>query len=192
MSGGRFIIYVIGIASLAMRDGAMVAHAQAPAQAQASSPSAAAAGTPASPLAALSLDRFSATRDRPLFSPNRRPPPPPPQPAVTVIPKLPPAPPSLTLLGVIMDAEEARAIVQIANEVRRLRMGEDVGGWKVTQIEARKLVLSLDSSHSATFTMFGGQNLGGQNNALPKEPVKRREASPAPPPPSPPQRRERE
>jgi len=184
MSVRRCISYVICIASLAMFDGAIVAHAQAPAQAQASSSSAAAAGTSASPLAALPLDRFSVTRDRPLFSPNRRPPPPPP--AVTVIPKLPPAPPSLTLLGVIMDGEEARAIVQIANEVRRLRMGEDVGGWKVTQIEARKLVLSLDSSHSTTFTIFGGQN-----NALPKEAVKRREASPAPPPPSPPQRRER-
>ena len=173
-----------------MLDGAIVARAQAPAQAQASSSSAAAAGTSASPLAALPLDRFSVTRDRPLFSPNRRPPPPPP--AVTVIPKLPPAPPSLTLLGVIMDVEETRAIVQIANEVRRLRMGEDVGGWKVTQIEPRQLVLSLDSSHSATFTMFGGQNnaLPNQNNALPKEAVKRREASPAPPPPSPRQRRE--
>ena len=184
MSVRRCISYVICIASLAMFDGAIVARAQAPAQAQASSSSAAAAGTSASPLAALPLDRFSVTRDRPLFSPNRRPPPPPP--AVTVIPKLPPAPPSLTLLGVIMDVEETRAIVQIANEVRRLRMGEDVGGWKVTQIEPRKLVLSLDSSHSATFTIFGGQN-----NALPKEAVKRREASPAPPPPSPPQRRER-
>ena len=187
MSVRRCSIYVICVASLAMLDGAVVARAQAPAQAQASSSSAAAAGTPASPLAAVPLDRFSVTRDRPLFSPNRRPPPPPPPPAVTVIPKLPPAPPSLTLLGVIMDVEETRAIVQIANEVRRLRMGEDVGGWKVTQIESRKLVLSLDSSHSATFTIFGGQN-----NALPKEAVKRREASPAPPPRSPPQRRERE
>jgi hypothetical protein len=84
----------------------------------------------------------------------------------------------VTLLGIVMDAEEARAIVQIApaNEVRRVRMGEDIGGWKVVQIEQRKLVLSLDS-RSATFTMFGG------DNNLPKAPVKRREASPASPPP---------
>jgi hypothetical protein len=179
----RLSFCAICIASLAMMGGITVARAQAPAQTQAASGSTT-ASTPASPLARLSLDRFSATRERPLFSPTRRPAPPPPP--VTVIPKQPPAPPSLTLLGVIMDAEEARAIVQIANEVRRLRMGEDVGGWKVTQIESRKLVLSLDSSRSATFTMFCDQN-----NALPKEPIKHREASPALSPSPPPQRRER-
>jgi hypothetical protein len=61
------------------------------------------------------------------------------------------------LVGIVMDTEEARAIVQAGpqNEIRRVRIGDDVGGWKVTQIEGRKLVLSLDS-RLATFTMFGG------------------------------------
>jgi hypothetical protein len=84
----------------------------------------------------------------------------------------------VTLLGIIMDAEEARAIVQIApaNEVRRVRMGDNINGWKIVQIDQRKLVLSLDS-RSATFTMFGDAD-----NLL-KARVKRREASPASSPP---------
>jgi hypothetical protein len=40
------------------------------------------------------------------------------------------------------------------NEIRRVRIGDDVGGWKVAQIEGRRLVLSLDS-RLAIFTMFG-------------------------------------
>jgi hypothetical protein len=111
----------------------------------------------ASPLAVHSLDRLSATRERPLFSPSRRAPappaPPPPRP-----PPPPPEPPNLTLVGIVMDAEEARAIVQSGskNEVRRVRVGDDIGGWKVAQIENRRLVLKLDS-RQATFSMFSGQ-----------------------------------
>jgi hypothetical protein len=111
----------------------------------------------ASPLAVHSLDRLSATRERPLFSPSRRAPappaPPPPRP-----PPPPPEPPNVTLVGIVMDAEEARAIVQSGpkNEVRRVRVGDDIGGWKVAQIENRRLVLKLDS-RQATFSMFSGQ-----------------------------------
>jgi hypothetical protein len=61
------------------------------------------------------------------------------------------------LVGIIMEAEEARAIVQSGpkNEVRRVRIGDDIGGWKVAQIEGRRLVLKLDS-RVATFSMFSG------------------------------------
>jgi hypothetical protein len=110
----------------------------------------------ASPLAVHSLDRLSATRERPLFSPSRRAPappaPPPPRP-----PPPPPEPPNVTLVGIVMNAEEARAIVQSGpkNEVRRVRVGDDIGGWKVAQIENRRLVLKLDS-RQATFSMFSG------------------------------------
>jgi hypothetical protein len=64
----------------------------------------------------------------------------------------------VTLVGIVMDAEEARAIVQSGskNEVRRVRIGDDIGGWKVAQIENRRLVLKLDS-RQATFSMFSGQ-----------------------------------
>jgi hypothetical protein len=130
-----------------------------------------------SPLAEYSLDRLSATRERPLFSPNRRPPPPPP---VIVATRPPPAPPpNVTVLGIVMDAEEARAIVQTGgSEVRRVRIGDDIGGWKVVQIEQRLLVLSLDN-RSASFTMFGSPALGRPNDPTPKAPAKHREAAPA-------------
>src|SRR5215467_856864 len=69
--------------------------------------------TIANPLEAQPLDRLSATRDRPLFSPTRRPTPPPPppppeQPPVAVVPQ----PPNLTLSGIVVDDEGARAIIR--------------------------------------------------------------------------------
>jgi hypothetical protein len=143
-----------------------------------------AATTPAtgllSPLAAHPADRLSATRERPLFSPSRRPPAPPPAPIRGPPPPAPPpAPPNVTLVGIVMDTEEARAIVQAGpqNEIRRVRIGDDVGGWKVTQIEGRKLVLSLDS-RLATFTMFGGHG-----NPAPK--VENKQLQPSSSPSSP-------
>jgi general secretion pathway protein N len=60
-----------------------------------------------------------------------------------------------------MDADDARAVVRVgtADKTRRVRIGDDIEGWKVTQIEERQLVLSLDD-RSATFTLFSGQHAG--------------------------------
>jgi general secretion pathway protein N len=117
------------------------------------------------PLAAQSIERLSATVDRPLFSPSRRAPTPPvdrdPEPRVP-----PPPPPSLVLSGVVMDGESARVVVLVGAERRILRaqIGDEIGGWRVSQIEGRKLVLSL-GGRFATFTLLnrdGDQrNLGG-------------------------------
>jgi hypothetical protein len=114
---------------------------------------------PASPLAAYPLDRLSTTRQRPLFSLGRRPPAPPPAPIIAAAP--PPRAPNLILFGTIMDVDDARAVVGVGttDKTRRVRIGDDIGGWKVTQIEERKLVLSLDD-RSATFTLFSGQHGG--------------------------------
>jgi hypothetical protein len=110
-----------------------------------------AAQAPASPLAAQALQRLSATLARPLFSPTRRPPAPPP-----VLPPPPPSPPpDVALLAVIMDGEDARAVVRAGATVRRVQIGDDIDGWKVGQIEARQLVLSQDE-RSAKFMMFTG------------------------------------
>jgi hypothetical protein len=116
-----------------------------------------AAPPPVSPVAALSLERFSATREHPLFSPTRRPPPPPPAPVVS--PPVPPKPPELTLHGTVMHAGEARALASLGgtDKLLRLRIGDNIEGWKVTQIETRRLVLSLED-RSATFTLFRGQD----------------------------------
>jgi hypothetical protein len=117
------------------------------------------AGTLANPLEAQPLDRLSATRERPLFSPTRRPTPPPPPPppeaaAVAVVPQ----PPNLQLFGIVVDDEGARAIVRSgAEKVDRVQIGDDIGGWKVSQIEGRRLVLSLDGRF-ATFTLFSNDS----------------------------------
>jgi hypothetical protein len=80
------------------------------------------------------------------------------------------------LFGVIMDSEEARAIVRTGagSEIRRVRIGDDIGGWKVTQIEGRRVVLSLDG-RMATFSMFGSHG-----KAAPKAADKAPQPSPAP------------
>lgn len=115
--------------------------------------------TIANPLEAQPLDRLSATRDRPLFSPTRRPTPPPPppppeQPPVAVVPQ----PPNLTLVGIVLDDEGARALIRSsATKADRVQIGDDIGGWKVAQIEGRRLVLSLDG-RLATFTLFSNDN----------------------------------
>jgi hypothetical protein len=102
------------------------------------------------PVAALSLEQLSATRERPLFSPSRRPPAPPdapaPPPQVAEAPPPPPAaPPTLTLFGIVAGPEGARAIVrtQAGSEVLRLRVGDTVQGWEVSDIARTELVLRL-------------------------------------------------
>lgn len=116
------------------------------------------AAAPVSPLAAQPLDRFSATRDRPLFSPTRRLPAPPV--LVAAPPPPPPPPPNVALLGVVMDGEQAHAVIRAGptEKVLRVSIGDDIGGWKVGQIEEKKLVLLLNG-RTATFTMFSGNNV---------------------------------
>jgi len=115
--------------------------------------------TLANPLEAQPLDRLSATRDRPLFSPTRRPTPPPPPPppeqaSVAVVPQ----PPNLTLVGIVVDDEGARALIRSsATKADRVQIGDDIGGWKVAQIDGRRMVLSLDGRF-ATFTLFSNEN----------------------------------
>lgn len=132
----------------------VVLGAAAPVQAQESS-----AAAPSNPVAAQSLDQLSTILDRPLFSPTRRPPAPPPAPSPIVQaaepPAPPPPPPNLVLFGVVMDGEGARAVVRAGADKKlvRAQIGDEIDGWKVSQIEGRKVVLSLDGRF-ATFTLF--------------------------------------
>jgi len=114
---------------------------------------------PSNPVAAQSLEQLSTILDRPLFSPSRRPPAPPPAPPPIVQaaepPAPPPPPPNLVLFGVVMDGESARAVVRSGADKKlvRAQIGDEIDGWKVSQIEGRKVVLSLDGRF-ATFTLF--------------------------------------
>jgi hypothetical protein len=120
------------------------------------------------PVAAQSLDQLSTTLDRPLFSPSRRPPAPPPPPVVQAAePPAPPAPPpNLVLFGVVMDGEGARAVVRSGADKKlvRAQIGDEIEGWKVSQIEGRKVVLSLDGRF-ATFTLFSDDR--GKSDSAP-------------------------
>jgi hypothetical protein len=113
----------------------------------------------ANPLAAHPLEQLTATRERPLFAPTRRPPPPPPAVASRVEqPPPPPPPPDVALFGIVIDVDGARALIRSSesDRIMGVRAGDEVGGWTVTQIEERQLVLSL-GERSATFALFGSQ-----------------------------------
>jgi hypothetical protein len=68
----------------------------------------------------------------------------------------------VALFGVVMDGDEVHAIIRAgpAAPVRHVRIGDDIDGWKVVQIEERHLVLVLDD-RIATFTMFAGNRANG-------------------------------
>jgi hypothetical protein len=100
----------------------------------------------ANPLWAMPLKQFSATRDRPIFLPSRRPPAPqvavaPPS-RVVAVPKEPERPP-LSLVGTIVGDEDKFGIFvdQSTKAVIRLRVGEDFGGWNLRSIQGREASL---------------------------------------------------
>jgi len=111
----------------------------------------------ANPLAAVPLDQLSAIVDRSLFSPNRRPlATPPPVLQAPDMSAMPPPPPSVVLLGVVMDGQNARAVVRVGADKTLLRaqMGDDIDGWKVAQIDGRKVVLASQDGRFATYRLF--------------------------------------
>jgi general secretion pathway protein N len=129
----------------------------------------------ANPVAAQSLEQLRAIVDRSLFSPSRRPPPPPAEPPpVAQAPAgsaPPPAPPIVVLLGVVMDGQNARAVVRVGADKRLLRaqMGDDIDGWKVAQIDGRKVVLASQDGRFVTYKLFderGGAEANGRAGAL--------------------------
>ena len=99
------------------------------------------------PVARRSLANFPATLQRPLFSPNRRRPtvePPPPTPVVQEPLRPPPAPPAVTLIGVIADPDGSQALLQsVGAKAIRVRVGDDVMGWRVAEIDAQRLTFTL-------------------------------------------------
>jgi hypothetical protein len=123
---------------------------------------------PGNPLWAVTLDRLPATRDRPLFSPSRRPPPPPPPQSRRVETMAaiaaPGPPPSVVLLGIVTDANGAWALVRAGgtDKIVHARLGDEIAGWKVSEIEPRRLVLASDD-RSASFALFA--HMGAKNSA---------------------------
>ena len=107
----------------------------------------------ANPLWAMPLKQFSATRERPIFLPSRRPP----AAAVTaaVAPKaiVVPKPkelerPQLSLVGTIAGDDDRFGIFidQSSKAVVRLKLGEEFQGWKLRSIQGREASLEKNQS----------------------------------------------
>ena len=101
------------------------------------------------PLWAIPLDSLSATRERPLFSPSRRPPsvavavppPPPPPPKVEA-----PEQPQLSLVGTVIGSAGRIGVFtdQATKAVVRLSIGEGHDGWILQAIDEREATLERD------------------------------------------------
>jgi hypothetical protein len=121
----------------------------------------------ANPLWAIPLTQLSGTRDRPIFSPSRRP-----APVVAdtepVVVKPPPRkkeiqPPPLSLVGTIASADESFGIFidQSTKAALRLKAGEDYQGWKLLRIRGREVTMQKDQQAAVlTLPQPGGQSDG--------------------------------
>jgi general secretion pathway protein N len=114
----------------------------------------------ANPLWEIPLATLAATRDRPVFSPSRRPVPP----AVTapliepaaapLVEAAEPESPPFTLLGTVVDTGESLAIFlsQVSNSVVRRHIGEEEAGWILQSVDARTATLEKNALQ-ATLTL---------------------------------------
>jgi hypothetical protein len=116
-----------------------------------------------SALPSLKLDALTATRDRPLFSPDRRKPAPLPPPRVAVAPdplasQLAEAqasqPPDLTLTGIITDPMGTIILLRRdSSEVVTMRSGDSVGPWRVI-VDSNSSVKLADGKKEFKLEMF--------------------------------------
>jgi general secretion pathway protein N len=111
-------------------------------------PSASESAPRGNPLWGVPLNSLRATRERPLFTPSRRPPmpvviAPPAEPVKTVAAPAEPEQPPLNLMGVVTGATEGYAVFvnTTTHDVIRLRTGEGHDGWILQSVSGREVVL---------------------------------------------------
>jgi hypothetical protein len=149
----------------------------------------------ANPLWAVPLSTLAATRNRPLFSPSRRPP----TPVVANTPHTLVAPPvaalpehsNLLLVGTVAGGSDGIAVfVDSANrDTLRLHLGEGHNGWVLQTIDGRAVTLGKnDRSETLELPRPGAQAQAPTVSALPPQPRPPAVTAPAPsaaaPPPS--------
>ena len=134
----------------------------------------------ANPLWAIPLTQLSGTRDRPIFSPSRRP-----APVVAdtepVVVKPPPRkkeiqPPPLSLVGTIASDDESFGIFidQSTKTALRLKVGEDYQGWKLLRIRGREVTMQKDQQAAVlTLPQPGGGQSDGEVHLMPVSAVTR-------------------
>jgi len=100
------------------------------------------------PLWSLPLRELTAIRERPIFSPTRRPPPAPETPSPVRLPSSANeiARPPLSLIGAIAADEAGMAIFldQTSQRTVRLKVGEGYAGWTLQLVKAREATLIRD------------------------------------------------
>jgi hypothetical protein len=145
---------------------------------QASTPSAERTQS-ANPLWGIPLTALSGTRDRPIFSPSRRPPAPAVAPAAALKVAAPkpkePETPQLNLVGTIASGDEGFGIFldQSTKAPLRLKVGEDFQGWKLRSVQGRQATVEKDQE---VFTLelpqpgAGGALVAVRNETLPAAP----------------------
>jgi general secretion pathway protein N len=115
------------------------------------------------PLWAMPIKQLSMTRDRPIFSPSRRPPPPPAPAYVAPVavrqPVKPAEPekPAVSLLGTIIgtgaDDRIGVFLETGTQQIVRLRVGEDHQGWVLRLIKAREVTLVKDREQAVVLEL---------------------------------------
>lgn len=122
----------------------------------------------ANPLWGVPLTQLSGTRDRPIFSPSRRPPPV--AVAADPTPVRPPPPrkkeiepPPLSLVGTIASDDESYGIFldESTKAALRLRVGDDYQGWRLRAIQGREVTIEKDQQGAVlTLPEPGGPSSG--------------------------------
>jgi hypothetical protein len=129
----------------------------------------------ANPLWAIPLTQLSTTRDRPIFSPSRRPPPAAvaaesPIVKAPAVRKREPEVPQLALVGTIASDKEGFGIFldQSTKGALRLKIGEDFQGWKLRAIRGREVTMEKDQRAAVlTLPPPGAAQPGGEVRLLP-------------------------
>ena len=126
---------------------------------------------------AVPLSKLSVTRDRPIFSPSRRPPPPPAMPVIAKpVERAKPAEPEnppLVLVGTVVgeDTRIAVMVEQATENVVKLRVNESHQGWTLQSIQGREVTLQKDRKSSVLALAPPGGEPASAQAAL--EPPKR-------------------
>ncbi len=138
------------------------------------------AGTPVgNAVLTIPLSKLSMTRDRPIFSPSRRPPPLPAPPVVAkqVEPTKPAEPdqPPLILVGTVASGDSGIAVFveQSTENTVRLRVNESHQGWTLRSIQGREVTLLKDRKSSVLALSPPGGNSEPARAQAALEPTRR-------------------
>lgn len=128
----------------------------------------------ANPLWTIPLTNLTITRERPLFSPSRRPPPPVMVAKASPPPPPPPKPaepekPQILLVGTILGGEGERIglFVSPGKNPLRLKLGEDDKGWVLRAVQPRQVVLEKGKQSAVLELPRRDVGTGGFTNPSP-------------------------